>query len=306
MKQENNLKSPNVSGGEITMQKIEKNVNEKECRVTLTLKEKRAMWHLKSKEKNNARSRNFRKNNTQYFIDYRNKNIEKIKQKDKEYRFKTREQRGEYERTYIATHKESIRRKQSLYYLKNKEYIDIRNKEYYKNHISERKAYAKDWGIKNRIFRNKRNQEYYLKNKDKIKEYASKNRDRINMRRRLRLQSDIPYKLSCYLRIRMWQAIRGKTKVGSAAKDLGCSLKYFKHYISGKFITGMTWENYGNAWHLDHIIPLSSFDLTNREEFLKAVHYTNIQPLWATTAIARENGDMTSIGNLEKGDKISC
>jgi hypothetical protein len=42
---------------------------------------------------------------------------------------------------------------------------------------------------------------------------------------------------------------------------------------------GMTWDNWGKIWELDHIVPLWKFDLTNREQFLKADNYTNLQPL---------------------------
>ena len=52
----------------------------------------------------------------------------------------------------------------------------------------------------------------------------------------------------------------------------------------------MNWDNYGfYGWHIDHIIPLDFYDLQNREEFLKACHYTNLQPLWAEENITKGN-----------------
>lgn len=48
----------------------------------------------------------------------------------------------------------------------------------------------------------------------------------------------------------------------------------------------MSWDNWGE-WHLDHIQPLASFDLTDREQFLQATNYTNYQPLWALENIRK-------------------
>lgn len=90
------------------------------------------------------------------------------------------------------------------------------------------------------------------------------------------------FRLSMNLRTRVIKAMKNNSKVGSAVRDLGCSIEYFKSYLESKFEPGMTWENYGRkGWHLDHVIPLCNFNLVNRDEFLKAIHYTNIQPLWA-------------------------
>lgn len=95
-------------------------------------------------------------------------------------------------------------------------------------------------------------------------------------------------KIRIRLRQRLYHAIKGDYKTGSAVQDLGCSICYFKKYIESKFTTGMSWDNYG-MWHIDHIIPLSHFDLTDREQFLRACHYTNLQPLWAGDNLSKSN-----------------
>jgi tRNA(Leu) C34 or U34 (ribose-2'-O)-methylase TrmL len=50
----------------------------------------------------------------------------------------------------------------------------------------------------------------------------------------------------------------------------------------------MSWDNYGRyGWHLDHIRPFISFDLTDKEQQQQSLHYTNMQPLWAKDNIIK-------------------
>jgi len=117
-------------------------------------------------------------------------------------------------------------------------------------------------------------------------------RDR-KVERKYRYNTDIKFKLSIVLRTRLNAAIKNGQKAGSAIKDLGCSVDLLKSYLESKFLPNMTWDNWGkDGWHIDHIIPISSFDLTNRDELLKACHYTNLQPMWA-------------LDNFMKSDKIT-
>lgn len=115
---------------------------------------------------------------------------------------------------------------------------------------------------------------YRLNNPDKVKE---SNRLSNNSRKR-----NLVHKIGHTLRNRTRLAIKNNQKVGSAVKDLGCTVEEFKLYVENLFLPNMTWDNWSrHRWHLDHIIPLSSFNLSDRKEYLKACHYTNIQPLWA-------------------------
>jgi hypothetical protein len=99
---------------------------------------------------------------------------------------------------------------------------------------------------------------------------------------------DIQHKIASSLRSRLWNVLSGRVKVGSAVRDLGCSIIELKIYLESKFKSGMTWENYGK-WHIDHIYPLSKVDLTDREQLLRVCHYTNLQPLWAEENLRKHN-----------------
>jgi hypothetical protein len=168
---------------------------------------------------------------------------------------------------------------------------------------------------------------WYLKNKEKIKEYDRKYRKEVfNKKRRERRKTDPEYKRRCYLimkksrqkpefklkrniylknklktdfnyklihtiRVRVKDVLRGHSKSDSTINMLGCTINELWIHLEKQFKQGMTRENHGK-WHIDHIIPCSSFDLTKPEEQAKCFHYTNLQPLWASE-------------NLAKGSKIS-
>lgn len=113
--------------------------------------------------------------------------------------------------------------------------------------------------------------------------------------KRDRMKSDPQFKLRNILRLRIYHAVKGTARSGSAVKLLGCSVPDAVKHIESQFLPGMTWKNWGHCsevcWHLDHIRPLSDFDLTDEQQFAQACHYSNLQPLWA-------------LDNLIKGAKV--
>ena len=164
--------------------------------------------------------------------------------------------------------------------------------------------YRKQHYIENKEHENKTSKTWELKNEDKIrdnkKKYYVKNKKRIVQRQGLyqknKYNCDINYKMKCILRARLNRAINGNYKAGSAVSDLGCSIEELKIHIEVQFKPGMTWDNWSRTgWHIDHKKALANFDLTNREELLKACHHTNLKPMWAKDNISKGDTDDVEI-----------
>lgn len=116
------------------------------------------------------------------------------------------------------------------------------------------------------------------------------NRDYINEYIRNKKKNDPIFKLSETLRIQLLRGLRNKglVKKNKALELLGIDIKKFKLIFQKKFKPGMNWTNHGK-WHIDHIKPISKFDLTRKGELEKCFHYTNLQPLWAKVNQSKGN-----------------
>lgn len=101
------------------------------------------------------------------------------------------------------------------------------------------------------------------------------------------------------IQARLYAALAGKCKSSSTKELLGCDTNFLKKYIESKFTNFMGWHN-RDLWHIDHIRPCYYFDLNNPEEQKKCFHYTNLQPIWKSTKIATEMGELDYQGNYNK------
>jgi len=156
------------------------------------------------------------------------------------------------------------------FYIKRRR-IENKSPIYFKMRKARINQYAKKYSRKNRHKIAKRQRKYYL---DHI------GKEELERRQIIKQIKSLNRKLANNLRIRILHALKGKDKSMATLKLLGCSIEQFKKHLQSLFKLGMTLENHGE-WHIDHIRPCSSFDLSDPKQQSVCFHYTNLQPLWA-------------------------
>jgi hypothetical protein len=143
------------------------------------------------------------------------------------------------------------------------------------------------WKHRDRLLAKKKAEHRPLTEKQKfqIKAWNEANPDRIREKARLRMKkrwaSDPEFRIMSVLGCRLRDALKRQrtSKKNRTLALLGCSIVSFKTFIATKFKPGMSWDNYGSYWELDHIIPCALFDLTKEEHQKVCFHFSNYQPL---------------------------
>jgi hypothetical protein len=145
---------------------------------------------------------------------------------------------------------------------------------------------------KEKVFESKRR--YRAKNAEKIKlikqKYGVENRDKIAKSLAKRRANNPIVRMANSMRrsIRRYLDAGQKGEM-SSFEIIGCSKDNLRKHLESKFRDGMTWQNYGKHWHIDHIVPLISSKSV--KQIKRLCHWTNLQPL-------------TAFENISKGSKL--
>ena len=158
---------------------------------------------------------------------------------------------------------------------------------YYQENTEQKRTYNKRYYQNNTEQMRERTRRYRRENAEQIREYKKRYTNK-------KYKESPNFRLTVNIRAHLHRAIKeGAIKNNSSIKYLGCSIEKLKEHLEKQFQPGMTWDNWSkDGWHIDHIKPLASFDLTDEKQLRKACHYTNLQPMWAKE-------------NLKKGARVA-
>jgi hypothetical protein len=162
-----------------------------------------------------------------------------------------------------------------------------KRKEYQKKYQEENKEKRREYDRKRNKEKMKEYREnYYQKNKSKWK-WNDKRRDYEKKRR----QIDPMYKLIDNTRRRVRDALKNN-KSKHTNEYLQCSNQFLYNHIKSQLPEGITMNDLGNDYHIDHIIPIM-YDNPTKEEIIFRLGWYNLQVLSAEDNLKKSNNEPT-------------
>jgi hypothetical protein len=161
---------------------------------------------------------------------------------------------------------------------RSKTHISSYNKQYKSERKTEISTYNKKYNVENRATIQKR-QTAHAQN---------------------RLKIDPNFKMAKTLRNRICGLLKGE-KSKTTRELTGCDFDFFVKWIRFQFDETMSFKNHGKVWHVDHVNPCNTFNLTDIVAQKQCFHWTNMRPLDAYTNQSRSHDtDLVEIAAHKK------
>lgn len=176
-------------------------------------------------------------------------------------------------------------------YLKNRSATISKARKWAQEHPEERREIMRRWisrnAEKNKAYHRLRAQNRRLDNPEAVRKAYKKWYSTHYKAYMAKKNQDPKFRLLKNLRRRLNYFLRGADKSASTKSLIGCSLTELQSWLSGWFSPGMSWENYGSAWHVDHNRPCVMFDHSDPAQQHSCFHYLNLRPLWASDNLSK-------------------
>ena len=182
--------------------------------------------------------------------------------------------RAACQKAWRAKNRDALKAKHRAYWAANKERLRENNRRWREAHPSYNTDNARAWTAAN-PGKAKANLAAWRKANPR---YAS-----------IRMGADPEFLILCRLRGRLKKVLlRAGATARKPTRDLiGCTGAELKAHLEAQFPPGMSWAN-RDLWHIDHVKPCCTFDLTDVSQQGLCFHFSNLRPLWVEQNLARK------------------
>ena len=233
---------------------------------------------------------------------YLEENKDQISNAQKQYYNQNKDTIAKYRKEYCNENKDKLLDFHKDYYKRNRIKLLEHKHEYYIENQDKIIAYNKEYRVENKEKLYENHKEYYNQNSEKIlqhqkefreqnkdrliehrKEFHEQNKDRLNQYRRNyeknQRDNNPIVRLKENIRKRISQTLKSNSKASNTIELFGCNKEFFYFWIKWQMSSDISDDEFKTNWHIDHVKPISSFNLSNKEEQYEAFCWTNCAPL---------------------------